>query len=156
MRRRCWLFLFLLFLSRAGFSQTVSSLPENEVRTALAQFIHAFENLDWKGFRAAFDDNATVFYPRAFPERPLGALNLRRRSRSSSSRSELERRCRPTCDIEPRGLTIQVLGDTAIATFHLDERAGFLNRRTIVLHKTTAGWKIIHLHASEVAVLARQ
>ena len=42
------------------------------------------------------------------------------------------------------------------ATFHLDDRAGFLNRRTIVLHKTTAGWKIVHLHASEVAVLARQ
>ena len=43
-----------------------------------------------------------------------------------------------------------------IATFHLDDRAGFLNRRTIVLNRTKAGWKIVHLHASEVSVTSKQ
>jgi len=55
-------------------------------------------------------------------------------------------------DIQPRKLQIQMLSDVAIVTFHLDDRPGFLNRRTIVFHKTGSGWKIAHLHASEVAV----
>jgi ketosteroid isomerase-like protein len=152
MRRRFSLFLFLLFLSRAGFSQTVSSLPETEVRTALAQFVHAFENLDWEGFRAAFDDNATVFYPRAFPERAIGRAEFEKTFKIVFEQIRAGRTVPPYMHIEPRGLTIQMLGDTAVATFHLDDRAGFLNRRTIVLHKTTAGWKIVHLHASEVAL----
>ena len=59
-------------------------------------------------------------------------------------------------DIQPKDMQIQVFGDIAIATFHLDDRAGFLNRRTIVLHQTTTGRKIVHLHASEVAITKPQ
>ena len=53
-------------------------------------------------------------------------------------------------DIQPRALKIQLFGNVAIATFHLDDREGFMSRRTIVLKKTKVGWKILHLHASEV------
>jgi len=59
----------------------------------------------------------------------------------------------PYMDIQPKELRIQLFGDLAIATFHLDDRAGYLNRRTIVLNKTEKGWKIVHLHASEVSVV---
>lgn len=45
-------------------------------------------------------------------------------------------------DIKPRDLKIQLFGNMAIATFHLDDRAGILNRRTIVLKKANAGWKL--------------
>ncbi len=62
----------------------------------------------------------------------------------------------PYMDIQPKDLRIQVFGNTAIATFHLGDRAGLLNRRTIVLNKTEAGWKIVHLHASEVAMVGTQ
>jgi hypothetical protein len=53
-------------------------------------------------------------------------------------------------------MKIQLFGKFAIATFHLDDRAGFVNRRTIVrrtivLSKNEHGWKIVHLHASEVS-----
>jgi len=41
---------------------------------------------------------------------------------------------------------------TEAAAFHLDDRAGFVNRRTIVLNKNDHGWKIVHLHASEISV----
>lgn len=41
-------------------------------RDVLAKFIYAFDNLDWENFRLAFDDSATVFYPRAFPKRATG------------------------------------------------------------------------------------
>jgi hypothetical protein len=39
----------------------------------------------------------------------------------------------PYLDIQPKEMKIQLFGDVAIATFHLDDRAGFVNRRTIVL-----------------------
>ena len=43
-----------------------------ETREALTKFIRAFDDLDWEHFRLAFDDNATVFYPRAMPQRANG------------------------------------------------------------------------------------
>jgi hypothetical protein len=57
----------------------------------------------------------------------------------------------PYMDIQPKDIKIQMLGGVAIVTFHLNEVNGFLNRRTIVLTKTTTGWEIVRLHASEVA-----
>jgi ketosteroid isomerase-like protein len=152
MLRRFSVFLFLLLLSRASFAQATSSSPETEVRAALAQFIHAFENLDWEGFRTAFDDEATVFYPRAFPERASGRAEFEKAFKVVFEQIRDGKTAPAYMHIEPRGLAIQMLGDTAIATFHLDDRAGFLNRRTLVLHQTGAGWKIVHLHASEVAL----
>jgi ketosteroid isomerase-like protein len=55
-------------------------------------------------------------------------------------------------DIQPRDLEIQMIGDVAVVTFHLDDRPPMVNRRTLVLRKTSTGWKIAHLHASEVAM----
>jgi len=139
--------------------------PESEVREALAKFMHAFNNLDWDSFRLAFDDYATVFYPRS---RAIPGTELVSASRANG-RAEFEKTFRlvfqeirtgktatPYMDIQPKDMKIQILGAVAIATFHLDDRNGFLNRRTIVLTKTTAGWKIVHLHASEIAVASLQ
>jgi len=55
-------------------------------------------------------------------------------------------------DLRPRELQVTILGAVAVVTFHLDDRPGFINRRTLVLRKTSRGWKIVHLHASEVAI----
>ena len=152
MLRRFLLFLFLLSLSRASFAHQASRVPETEVRAALTQFIRSFENLDWEGFRAAFDDNATVFYPRAIPERASGRAQFEKAFKVVFEQIRGEKTAPPYMHIEPRGSMIQIFDDTAIATFHLDDRSGFLNRRTLVLHKTADGWKIVHLHASEVAI----
>jgi ketosteroid isomerase-like protein len=64
-------FLFLL-ISPSLLGQTKPTSTEVQVRDALASFIHAFDNLDWESFRLAFSDDATVFYPRGFPERANG------------------------------------------------------------------------------------
>jgi len=55
-------------------------------------------------------------------------------------------------DLQPRDLRVQIIGNAAIVTFALDDRPGFVNRRTLVLRKAGGVWKITHLHASEVAV----
>lgn len=92
-----------------------------------------------------------MFYPRAFPERASGRTEFEKRFKTVFDKIRAGRTAPPYMDIQPKGLDIQIFRDVAIASFHLDDRPGFLNRRTIVLKKTPMGWKIVHLHASEVA-----
>ena len=125
---------------------------EADVRDALAHVIRAFDDLDWEQFRLTFDDNATVVYPRAMPQRANGRTELEKGFKAVFQQIRGNKTAAPYMEIQPKDLRIQLFGDVAIATFHLDDRVGFLNRRTIVLHKTEKGWKIVHLHASEVAV----
>jgi ketosteroid isomerase-like protein len=118
-----------------------------------ARPIHSgLDDLDWEHFRLAFDDNATVFYPRAMPRRANGHGEFEKAFKTVFQQIRDGKTAAPYMDIQPREMRIQFFGDVAIATFHLDDRAGFLNRRTIVLNKTEKGWKIVHLHASEVSV----
>ena len=63
---------FTMLLVPSVFAQSQTALVEPDVREALAKFIRAFDDLDWEHFRLAFDDNATVFYPRAMPQRANG------------------------------------------------------------------------------------
>lgn len=93
-----------------------------------------------------------MFYPRAFAERASGREEFEKTFKAVFQQIRGAKTSAPYMDIQPKGTKIQIFGDIAIATFHLDDRTGFLNRRTIVLHKTKAGWKIVHLHASEVSV----
>ncbi len=148
--RRAVTLVLLLPCSLAIAKQQPPS-AESEVRATLAKFVKAFDDLDWEHFRLAFDDNATVFYPRAIPERATGRAEFERSFKLVFEQIRNGRTAPPYMDIQPKNLKIQLIGNVAIATFHLDDRPGFMNRRTIVLNKTRAGWKIVHLHASEVA-----
>lgn len=121
-----------------------------EVQKTLGEFITAFDNLDWEKFRSAFADDATVFYPRGFPGRASGRDEFEKNFKTVFEQIRTRRSSPPYMDIQPRQLEIQVLGSIAIATFHLDDKPHFLNRRTIVLQRSSDGWKIVHLHASEV------
>ena len=129
---------------------------EAEVRDALAKFVRAFDDLDWEALRLAFDDNATVFYPRAFPERANGRAEFEKTFKVVFQQIRGGKTAAPYMDIQPKDMKVQMFGDCAIATFHLDDRPGLLNRRTIMLTKTNAGWKIVHLHASEVSTTRPQ
>ena len=98
----------------------------------------------------AFADDTTVFYPRKCPRRASGRVEFEQVFRQVFQEIRDGKTAPPFMDIQPKKIEIQRFGDTAIATFHLDDRAGFLNRRSIVLHGFPQGWKIVHLHASEV------
>jgi len=143
---------FTMLLVPSVFAQSQTALVEPDVREALAKFIRAFDDLDWEHFRLAFDDNATVFYPRAMPQRANGRAEFEKQFKTVFQQIRDGKTAAPYMDIQPKEMRIQYFGDFAIATFHLDDMAGLLNRRTIVLNKTEKGWKIVHLHASEVSV----
>jgi ketosteroid isomerase-like protein len=127
--------------------------PDTEVKQFLARFIRAFDDLDWETFRQSFSDDATVFYPRGIPERANGRAEFEQNFKIVFEQIRAGRKTPPYMDIQPRHMTTQLFGNTAIATFQLDDRVGFVNRRTVVLRRTAAGWKIVHLHASEVATV---
>lgn len=115
----------------------------------LRGFIRSFDDLDWESFRGFFADDATVFYPRGFTGRASGRSEFEANFRKVFEQIRAGRTQPHYMDIQPRDLQIQRYGDVAIATFHLDDRPGVLNRRTLVLRKMKGQWKIVHLHASE-------
>ena len=152
MTRKCPLLLLLaVAILPAAMSAASKNNAESEVRETLTNFIQAFDNLDWDKFRSFFADDATVFYPREFPRRANGRREFEEYFQKVFDRIRGGRTQAPYMDIQPRDLALQIEGDVCIVTFHLDDRPGFLNRRTVVLAKQKSGWKIIHLHASEVA-----
>jgi len=144
------LLLALALLVPTTLPQPRPASVESQVKDALAKFIRAFDDLDWEAFRMSFDDNATVFYPRAVPERANGRAEFEKTFKTVFDQIRSSKTAPPYMDIQPKKLRIQVFRNVAIVTFHLHDRAAFLNRRTIVLSKTRNGWKIVHLHASEI------
>jgi ketosteroid isomerase-like protein len=152
--RSAFVLILLSTISIACYAGPADS-AEAEVCKTLSDFIQAFDNLEWDRFCAAFSDDATVFYPREFPSRANGRQEYERTFQKVFDRIRAGRTQGPYMGIQPRDLRLQLAGNVAIVTFHLDDRPGFLNRRTIVLQKQPSGWKIIHLHASEVAAPAK-
>jgi len=142
---------FFLLLSCSLVAQAKLRPTQSEVEDAVAKFVRAFDNLDWDTFRLAFSDDATVFYPRAFPERANGRAEFEKTFKIVFEQIRNGKTTPPYMDIQPKDMKIQLFGNIAIATFHLDDKVGFVNRRTIVLKKNNPDWKIVHLHASEVA-----
>jgi ketosteroid isomerase-like protein len=156
MVKRFALAALFLVLSGSLLAHEQPASAESEVRGALAKFVSAFDNLDWEAFRSTFDDGATVFYPRGSPERATGRDEFEKTFKVVFDQIHSGKTKPPYMDIRPKNLNVQIYGEIAIATFHLDDRPGFLNRRTIVLHKNKVGWKIVHLHASEIAIRSTQ
>lgn len=122
---------------------------QSEVEQALATFLEAFNNLDWEAFCRCFADDATVFFPGA----PFPAARASGRAAVEAAFAPYFAELRATVAgppyqrLVPRDLEIQLLGDAAVATFHLARETG-VGRRTFVLHRSSAGWEIVHLHAS--------
>ena len=139
----------VMLLLCAGSVQAQSP-EEPDVRRAVNDFVRAFVNLDWERFRASFDSNATVFFPRA-GRRAEEKQSIEAGFQQVFAKAREARKSAPYLTIEPHDMKVQAFGDTAIVTFHLDDDPAKIQRRTVVLHKTKVGWKIVHIHASEVA-----
>ena len=142
----------------ARVSATAAATDDGaDVRQALARFLTAFENLDWPAFRAAFADDASVFFPVPEPpDRFDGHVAVEARFHDVfAAIREGNPNGPPFHRLVPEGLRIDRLGsDAAMATFHL-RNAERVARRTIVFRRTAAGWRIAHLHASNVTPALR-
>ena len=119
------------------------------VRAAVAEFVAALNAFDRERFARAFADDATVFFPGA--PFPLRRVEGKAQAIANFGRffELLRARGARQGNVTPRGLTVQLYGDTAVATFHLAGGQD-VGRRTLVLRRTGGRWLIVHLHASSL------
>jgi ketosteroid isomerase-like protein len=138
---------------------------EAEVRGLIAEFLRAFNDLDWPAFKKCGSNQPVVFYPAADPQ-PTG----RRTDEWTDFEAAWDRHFRavrqttakrgvmhpPFQSIEPKDLRIDFPAPTvAVVTFHLGPDSRILGRRMFVIVKRADGWKITHLHASNFRCLPR-
>ena len=128
---------------------------EKSIEHALSVFVNAFDNLDWPAFRACFSSDATVFYPTPLIAKRVDSVGDFKQAwfgvfesiKKNSGRTEP-----PYMDLQPRDVRIDLLSnDVAISTFHL-VNGNVVSRRTLVWKRFPDGWKIVHLHASNVTL----
>lgn len=123
------------------------------VADALNRFLTAFENLDWAPFRAAFSDSATVFQPAPeMAERVMGPGGIDSTFRAVFADIRAHATGGPPYHrLVPTNLRIQPLTPgLVLVTFEL-RNAARLGRRTVLFRHEDAGWRIFHLHASNIA-----
>ena len=147
-------YLFVLF-SLAAFPRCLWAQegPRQTVEQALSTFLTAFDNLDWPEFRACFNDRPTMFHPSApnirrvdTPEEFDAAWKLVfERIRKNSGRT-----APPYMKLSPTDLRIDPLAENvSLVTFHLID-GQMLSRRTLIFRHYDDGWKIVHIHASNL------
>ena len=149
--------LMIVMPSLWGQDKTGSAAAPNgsepEIKQALTVFLTAFDNLDWPAFRACFAPDATMFHPAAPNLKRIDSpqefekawLGVFARIRKASGRD-----APPYMNLQPQDVKIQELSqDVALVTLHLVDGT-VLNRRTIVFRRDAGGWKIVHIHASNL------
>jgi ketosteroid isomerase-like protein len=121
----------------------------DDVKQIIDTFLTTMSGADATRLGEMFADDATVFYPSLpFPmHRIVGRSDIEAAWRAGFS-SIPNRGAAPARRIQPKRVQIQTYGDTAIVTFELDGGPPRVGRRTFVLVRQRAAWKIAHLHAS--------
>jgi ketosteroid isomerase-like protein len=157
-RRECFTVGFLVLaaaiVGSAVAQDKSSATPKTaSIEEALSTFLTAFNNLDWQAFRACFSDTATIFHPAAPNIRRIDSpeqfetawLGVFERIKKNSGRTSP-----PYMNLNPLDLRVEKLSeDVALVTFHLVD-GSTLNRRTLVFKRNPDGWKIVHIHASNI------
>lgn len=146
---------WVLALLLSGYAPSwASAQPADDVEAAVREFVAALGDADMPRFLACFADDAVVFHPpspppRTFPTRVQGLPEIERTFRVvfDQMRARSGRSAPPYQDIRPQDAVIQRFDAVAVVTFHLGTDAA-RGRRTLVLHRTAAGWRVVHLHAS--------
>ena len=121
--------------------------PADDIGQTLQRFLVPFSNRDVAAFSPFFAEDATVFFPGRPPSRVQGRADIARAFTDLFGPPVLPPGSATL--IQPQDLLIQRFGDIAVATFHLRSEAA-RGRRTFVLRRIGAEWKIAHLHASNL------
>jgi len=152
------IFLFLLVSCSAfhSFGQhpksTARTISDSiEVVQTINAFVDAFSNLHWQQFTRFFAEDATAFFPPSanIPEKVNNKDEILKVFRNVFDHAKKLKSTPPYIIIEPKNLSVQMLGKTAVITFVLEDPEMF-GRRTIVMEKEHNRWLIVHLHASGV------
>ena len=123
--------------------------PQKDIERVIRDFLIAFSNRDYALFVPYFSEDATVFFPPS-KAAPLGRVQGRsqiERTFKTIFDAYPPRSNRPPASIAPQDLLIQEVDGHAVVTFLLGSETA-RQRRTLVLRRVGAEWKIVHLHGS--------
>jgi ketosteroid isomerase-like protein len=123
--------------------------PQTEIERVIRDFLIAFSNRDYALFVPYFSEDATVFFPPS-KAAPLGRVEGRsqiERTFKTIFDAYPPRSNRPPVPTAPQDVLIQEVDGHAVVTFLLGSEAA-RQRRTLVLRRVGAEWKIVHLHGS--------
>jgi ketosteroid isomerase-like protein len=156
-RKKCFVGFLVLAAAIVGSAvaqeKRLVKPKTTSIEEALSTFLTAFNNLDWQAFRVCFSGTATIFHPAAPNIRRIDSpeqfetawLGVFERIKKSSGRTSP-----PYMSLNPVELRVEKLSeDVALVTFHLVD-GNTVNRRTLVFERDPDGWKIVHIHASNI------
>jgi len=154
--------VFFILILIPVTAPAASENTDNGIAETIASFVSALNAADVDALVATFTEDATAFLPLLnHPTRAGGHDGLREVFGPFFSRLRQRTSGPPYMNLVPYELKIQHGGDLAVATFHLTPIPGSalsaplsFSRRTLVLVHTESGWKILHLHASQVVIPA--
>jgi hypothetical protein len=136
----------LLWAGSAAVAQSACRVPA-EACVFVDGFLTALNQRDWAAFRLALDASISVFLEEpAPPERFDGRAPAERLFARIFPPPEGPRPPLPP-PIVPLHLRARDFGDIVIVSFEI-ARPNTTARRTLVLHRTAAGWRIVHIHGS--------
>jgi ketosteroid isomerase-like protein len=116
-----------------------------DIRETLNGFFRAVESTQLDRIAPFFEEDAQMFSPLgAYPARLDGRAAILAQFKAIA---EALKQMPSPLKIDPQQLVVREFGDIALVTFHLN-LPGPLNRRTFILHRTSDGWRIAHIHAS--------
>ena len=122
--------------------------PSPSAADAVHSFVAALARFDLDALVASFDENATVFMPLpSMPDRLEGREAIRAAFASMFDQARASGTTSITLNVQK--LRVDELGDVAVATFDVGAGAA-ISRRTVVLRRVVGGWRVVHLHASNV------
>lgn len=151
-----FLLLALTLLVSAGPAgdQTTGCAAPPDACAFFDRYLSALNQRDWDAFRGTFDDQITVMFDRPGPpERRDGRAAVEEMFRPMFPRNG-QRPARLPPPIVPDHLLAQDLGDTVVISFHI-RASDELARRTVVLHRTERGWRVVHIHGSSIDIPVR-
>jgi len=146
--------LFLALTCTAFAARSPADATRAEVQSTFEHCMDAFRALDGDKFDACLDDDVSLFNPDIPEANTLHLVHGRAdvgayfRGMFDSVRAHAPQ---PRLDVQPRDVVIQLAGVTAVVTFEFARADGGYGRRTMVLVQRRAGWRILHIHASNIA-----
>ena len=141
------IFLAIPFASPVAAQSATRCVTPKDACAFFNTYLAAFNQRDWSAFRATLADDITVMFDSAMlPERQDGIVAVEK----AFSRVFPPAGSRPSQlppPLQPENLLVQDLGDVVIVSFHLRAPKA-VARRTVVMQRTAAGWRVVHIDAS--------
>ena len=121
----------------------------------VTRFLDAFNARDFDTLRSTFAGDITFFVDRPFPPQRLdgrlAAEGVFRKGFAAFHPPAGGTVPPLPPPLVPVDLQVQAFGDVAVVSFMI-RRPTEVARRTLVLHRGPAGWRVVHIHASSADV----